>query len=116
MIARYDFSVGSLDAHLQGALVAQTDAKSDLRIVNRTILGDQPGYASVDLSAGVGKDNWSFEIYADNLFDKRGDIFRFTQCTETICGDESDVTASGGRIYTVPIKPRLIGVKFSHRF
>ncbi|NWG70227.1 MAG: TonB-dependent receptor [Parvularculaceae bacterium] len=116
VIARYGFNIGSLDAHLQGALVAQTDAKSDLRIVNREILGDQPGYASVDLSAGVGKDNWSLEIYADNVFDKRGDIFRFTQCNEPICGDEADVTASGGRVYTVPIKPRLIGIKFSNRF
>jgi outer membrane receptor protein involved in Fe transport len=116
VIARFDFPLAGFDAHLQGALVAQTKARSDLRLTNAAILGDLPGYASVDLSAGFGKDDWRLEVYADNVFDERGEIGRFTQCDETICGDELDVTTSGGRIYTTPIKPRLIGVKFTNEF
>ncbi|MEQ1930298.1 MAG: TonB-dependent receptor [Parvularculaceae bacterium] len=116
IIGRFDFSLCTLDAHIQGALVAQTKARSDLRVLNASILGDQPGYASVDFSAGIGRNNWSLEIYADNVFDERGEVGRFAQCDETICGDELDVTSSGGRVYTIPIKPRFVGIKFSNKF
>jgi outer membrane receptor protein involved in Fe transport len=116
VIARYEFDVCGFDAHLQGALTAQTNSKSDLRLTERAILGDIPGYASFDFSAGVGRDNWTLSVYADNAFDERGEVFRFTQCAESTCGDPGGVTARGGGIYTVPIKPRLLGVKFTTEF
>ncbi len=115
-VARYERDFGDLTGHVQGAFSYQTKARSDLRLLQADILGDQGDFGTVDLSAGIGQDDWSIEAYVDNVFDERGEIFRFAQCVETTCGDPGGVTAVGGRIYTVPIKPRLFGIKFSKKF
>lgn len=47
------------------------------------------------------------ELYAVNLFDERGQVTRYTQCAEAVCGDNT---------YYVPIKPRTVGLKFGQKF
>ena len=39
-------------------------------------MGKQPGYSSFDLTAGVGRDRWSVELFIENAFDKRGEVVR----------------------------------------
>src|SRR3546814_8337149 len=68
-------------------------------------------YTTVDLSAGIKNDNWSLEVFARNLFDKRGAVGRTVQCGEPVCGDPDGETAIGGKFYTYRPQPRTIGLK-----
>lgn len=106
LIARYQFPLGGLDAHLQGAMVTQTDVVPVLETANAQILGNQPAYSSFDFTGGVARGNWSAELYIDNAFDKRGEASRYSACTPTICTSP----------YVWPIRPRSIGLNFSQKF
>jgi outer membrane receptor protein involved in Fe transport len=104
---RYTFDVGDYAWYLQGAVVHEGERKSDLRLTERGILGNLPAYTTVDLSAGFGKDSWKVDFYIRNAGDKRGQISRFAQCAEAVCGEQT---------YIIPIQPRIFGIKFSQEF
>ena len=116
-VGRYEWTMGSdLDAHVQGAIIYEGSRNGDLRVGVRDIVGDFPSYTQVDLSAGVSKENWSFELYATNLFDSNAITSRSVQCPETTCGDPDGLTASGGIFYNYTLRPRTIGLKLGRRF
>ena len=124
LIARYTFDVAGFEAHVQGAAVHVGQRTSDLRLVERDILGDLDAYTVADVSAGFGKDDWSVEVYVNNLFDERAQLQRFTQCGERVCGNRPDDEPAypvppeyaGGQVYTLTNQPRTIGVRFSQKF
>ena len=76
-----------------------------------TMLGVILGVASLlsmfSLTAGIAKDNWSFEILVKNAFDALGDTFRYSECATSVCGVQT---------YITPVVPRTIGVKFGQKF
>ena len=56
-------------------------------------------------------------MYVNNLFDERGELNRFTQCAESVCGAAGVVPEyPNGQVYTVVTQPRTIGVRFSQEF
>jgi outer membrane receptor protein involved in Fe transport len=101
MVARYKFSLGDLDAHVQAALVTQTNALALLDFPSK-----QPAYTSLDLATGVEHGNWAVEFHVGNVLDRRGEASRFTTCNASVCTP----------IYVVPIRPRNIGLVFSQKF
>lgn len=117
VIARYNFNVGDYDAFVQGAVVYAGERTSDLRIVEREILGELGSYTVADLSAGFGRNNWAVSVYLNNVFDERADIYRFTNCAETVCGASGVVPEyPNGQVYTITNQPRTLGVRFSQTF
>ena len=121
--ARYNFPIGEFDAHVQGSLVYQGSTWADLRIhapnpvtgvetLIRENLGRNDSYATVDLVAGVKRGNWHVEVFAKNLFDERGDLSRYAECTIQVCAGDPVFQ----QVYIVPIRPRLIGIKFGQEF
>jgi outer membrane receptor protein involved in Fe transport len=107
LFGRYTFDWNEYTGYFQGAVVHEGERKSDLRLVQREILGDLPAYTTLDLSLGFGKDNWTLDFYVRNATDKRGEASRFAQCAETVCGAQT---------YILPIQPRIFGIKFSQNF
>ncbi|MBO9559339.1 MAG: TonB-dependent receptor [Caulobacter sp.] len=105
--ARYEFDLGGYDAFVQGSAAGQTSNWTDLRILERGIIGKQSGYVTADFSAGVGRDNWTFQAFLENAFDKRASLNRYAECAETVCGTQ---------VYIVPNQPRTFGVKFGQKF
>jgi iron complex outermembrane receptor protein len=113
MTARYTFPLGSGDMHLQGAYVYQSSSNSDLSPAASALIGRQPAYGILDVTAGLTRGRFNAELFVDNLFDKRVELFRFAECT---------IFGSGG----VPIcglkplaninTPRMIGLRFGERF
>ncbi|HEV7715474.1 MAG TPA: hypothetical protein VGO53_07750, partial [Steroidobacteraceae bacterium] len=73
----------------------------------------QPAFALFDLSVGGRKDNYTFELFAHNLFDKRNQTYRSTECGISgpagapLCGQEP---------YIYGDAPRTIGVRFGQKF
>jgi iron complex outermembrane recepter protein len=108
VIARYAFGVGDIEAHLQGAFVYQSQVWEDLRTVERNIIGPQRAYGVADFSAGIAKNGLSVELYLNNAFDRRGDIYSYAECTEAICGPV--------KVYHYTNHPRTIGLKFGQKF
>ena len=110
LTARYHFAIGEASAHLQAAYVYQSEVLSDLRPAVRVFLHNMPAYGLLDLTFGVDKGPYSVELFVNNVLDKRAEIFRYTECTEAICG------GVGGNVYSGIYAPRLIGVKFGQKF
>lgn len=106
--ARYQFELGSLDAHLQGSLVYQSRSWSDLLTADRNTLGPQAAYTSVDFNAGIARDNWTLDLSILNAFDSRSQLYRYAECTIAVCGP--------GYTYVGISRPRTIAVKFGQKF
>lgn len=107
LTARYLFPVGPFEGHAQGAFVYQGASWSDLTLADRAVLGEQRPYAIADFSFGVQRDSYSLELFVNNAFDRRAELYRFAQCTTGTCGE---------RAYLITNQPRTIGIKFGQKF
>jgi len=107
MTARYEWTFGEYDAHVQGAVVYTGSAWTDLRLAERAIIGKQPDYWTADFTAGVGRDDWNLELFLNNAFDERGNVYRYAECAEAVCGAQT---------YIVPVRPRTFGIRLGHKF
>lgn len=108
LVARYEWDVAGMTANVQASLVHQTSAPTDLRVFANSITGDLPAYTLVDLAAGLESPaGWTVGAYVRNLFDEEGQMSRFAQCAESVCGAQT---------YFIPTQPRTFGIKFGRRF
>jgi iron complex outermembrane receptor protein len=107
LTARYEFSIGEFDAHIQGSVVAQSGAWTDLRLLERSIIGRQDGFTAYDFTTGVDRTGWSLELFIKNLTDERASLYRYAECVETVCG---------GQTYIVPNQPRTVGLRIGRKF
>ena len=111
--ARYTFPLGSGDMHLQGAYVYQSSSNSDLSPAANALIGRQPAYGIFDVTAGLTRGKFNAELFVDNLFDKRVELYRFAECTifgsggTPICGLKPLANIN---------TPRMIGLRFGERF
>jgi iron complex outermembrane receptor protein len=62
---------------------------------------DQPGYTTYDASAGVAKDNWTVQVFGQNL--SNSDASVFTSSAQFIKSE-------------VPLRPRVLGVTVGFKF
>lgn len=102
--ARYTVPMGTAKAYGQLNATYQSSAPSDLRTAYNAILGDQPGYAQVNLAAGADWEKYSIELFVRNLFDERGELSRYVLC------------GTCTRVYVVPTTPRMFGVRLGAKF
>ena len=123
LVARYTFDVGENEAFVQAGLVHVGQRRSDLRTVENSLVGNLAAYNTVDISAGYSKNSWSIDLYVNNLFDKRAQLYKYAECAEAVCAAHYDpVTGAGsplypnGQVYTVTNPPRTIGIRFKQDF
>ncbi|HET6431236.1 TonB-dependent receptor [Dyella sp.] len=115
--ARYTFDVGENEGFLQAAVVHVGERTSDLRLVERSLLGKLSAYNTLDLSAGYRRNGWSIDVYINNVFDKRAEIAKYAECAEAVCAAHDVVPDyPNGQVYTVTNQPRLLGVRFTQDF
>ncbi|MDA8965283.1 TonB-dependent receptor [bacterium] len=91
----WDLTTGQI-AHVMGHVSYSDEAATDIVVPNRTMLDS---WTLVGVTAGVASDQWSAELYIDNLFDKRAEI-------------------SGNAIFNVDritvARPRTVGFRVSY--
>jgi outer membrane receptor protein involved in Fe transport len=121
LTGRYGFPIGGLDAHVQASVVYAGARNPSLLPAENEILGRQASYTIADVSAGVQKGNTSVELFVNNAFDRRADLYRFAQCPTFVQwspGDPLDkrIPLCGQQPYTVTNTPRTVGIKFGQRF
>ena len=61
---------------------------------------NQPGYHTLDASFGASKDQWSIEVYAENLGDARPQLF---------------TSGNDGETRVTTSRPRTIGMRVSYK-
>ncbi|WP_151953965.1 TonB-dependent receptor [Sphingomonas sp. EC-HK361] len=114
--ARYTVPIGAAKAYAQLLVAHQSSASSDIRtavyetgtgrIANPAAeIGRLPAYTTGNLALGAEVGNYTFEVFAQNLWDERGQLTRFLQCGSCY-----------QRPYVVPITPRTLGVRAGVKF
>lgn len=97
--ARYEWdTAGGLLGHVQPSIVYSSSSNSDVLRFNTDRVA---GYTQVGLALGLSGDNWTGEIYANNLFDSSGELSR------AFGNDRQRVT---------PVRPRTIGARVAYNF
>jgi outer membrane receptor protein involved in Fe transport len=100
--ARYEFNYLEYRNFLQGSMSTQGNTRSALLSEDAATLGPTKGFTTFDLSAGTARKNWTFEVFVQNLLDRRGILGVNTDCSITYCGPYP---------LKYPTKPRFVGVK-----
>ncbi len=118
LTARYVFDAFGGEGYLQAAGFVEGRRRTDLRVKENGLIGDMPGYASFDLSAGLKKNAWVFDVYMKNVFDSRGELNRFAECATSVCVQPAGSQYANvfGQYYVVPIQPRTIGFRVTRNF
>ncbi len=107
VVARYTLNpIKDWTPNVQAAFVYQTQVAPALKTQDADLIGMQPAYGMVDVSAGVEKNGMNIQFIIDNLTDKRGQLSRFEQCTVSVCTQP----------YAIPVQPRTVGIKFGQKF
>jgi len=121
LTGRYTWDIGSMEAHIQGTWLYEGRRRSDLRLYEASLIGDMPAYNTMDFSFGVKKDKWALDLFVKNAFDERGQLGRFFQCREDVCGNDHPGDEvfppppeyADGQVYVIPTQPRTIGLRYS---
>lgn len=107
LTARYEFPMMEFDAHFQASISGQTDSRSSLLVLDQSILGDQEGFITIDLTTGIARDNWSLTAYLSNVTDERADLYNFVACAIGTCGAHA---------FQGTNQPRTLGIKWGQKF
>ena len=96
--ARYQWEVGDKSAHAQLVLAHTDEQFSSVVVANRF---KQNSYDTVDGAIGIKTDNWGIELFGENLYDERAQLF--------INSLDTDLRVTTNR-------PRTLGVRVSYDF
>jgi iron complex outermembrane receptor protein len=107
--ARYTFDVGNYKSFVQGSVQHQSSTTYSLE-ATRYYAGDTPSFTTFDVAAGTGMNNWHVEAFIENLFDKRGELGKNSECNDLLY----HYCLQNAHIY--PVKPMEFGVKFGQKF
>ena len=95
---RYEWETAGKNAHAQLVYAHTDDQFSSIVVANRF---KQASYETIDGAIGVTADNWSAELFAENLTDERAELF--------INSLDTDLRITTNR-------PRTFGVRVSYDF
>jgi len=94
--ARYEWFVNEdFEAHIQPTLAYSGSSFGDIVSINRA---EQASYLLLGLSVGIRKENWSVEVFGENLTDERA------QLNNNLIFDRERITTN---------RPRTFGFRFS---
>jgi outer membrane receptor protein involved in Fe transport len=102
--AQYDWDVGHGVSAFAGASLAYVGNRyAEFDNVQPTTRVRLPSYTTVDLRGGLYNDDWKLNLYAKNLFDKRGVV---------------EATTRGGTspAQAIFLQPRTVGVTIARSF
>lgn len=107
-IGRYEFDVGRWPLYAQVAAAYTGDSWSNLEVELRE---KQAAYTIVNLATGIQGEQWSLDLFVDNLTDERAEIIRYNANYGVDPYDAiiQDTTITVNR-------PRSLGLRYSRRF
>jgi outer membrane receptor protein involved in Fe transport len=105
--ARYNFTFASFNDFIEADVQTQGDSTSALFEDEEAVVGKTAPFTTVDLSAGVARDNWNLSVFVQNVGDTRGVLSKNSDCAISICGPYA---------LDYLTKPRFAGVKLGAKF
>jgi iron complex outermembrane receptor protein len=109
--ARYDWAIseykafimvgGSHIAHQSNQPASYLDGNTETIPTTTHLRYDMPGYTTYDGSLGISRDNWTAQLFGQNLSDSNASVF--TSSAQFIKSE-------------VPLRPRVLGIKFGYKF
>jgi outer membrane receptor protein involved in Fe transport len=109
--ARYDWAIseykafvmfgGSHIAHQSNQPASYLDGNTETIPTTTHLRYDMPGYTTYDGSLGITRDNWSAQLFGQNLSNSNASVF--TSSAQFIKSE-------------VPLRPRVLGIKFGYKF
>ena len=107
VIGRYSFDeVAGWKPFAQVAWVYQTKSTPTLRVDQTQIIGMQPAYGLLDITAGAQLNNSTIQLIVTNVADRRAQLSRFVQT----------VPSADPQPYIIPAQPRTIAIQFGQKF
>jgi len=106
-IARYSMDFGRWPGYLQAALSFTDDSWNNLVIDERE---KQSAYTLVNLAAGIDSEDWSLDLFLDNVTDERAQIVRYNA---NYFDPFSEITQDSAISVN---RPRSIGLRYGRRF
>ena len=79
----------------------------DMDVAAAEALGELPGATTVDLAAGVQKNDWSLDLFVTNLTGEDAPFYRTTECVVETCGAQP---------YGVRIRPTTLTLRFTKNY
>ena len=107
--ARYSFDVGQYKSYVQGSVNHQSSTTYSLESTS-LYAGNTPSFTTFDLVAGTRLNNWHVEAFIENLFDKRGELGKNSECNDLVY----HYCLINAHVY--PVKPAELGVRFGQKF
>jgi iron complex outermembrane receptor protein len=107
LIARYSFNMGSLDSYVQGAVAHNGSRTGDMEVISALTLGELPAWTVLDISAGIGRDTWSLDMFITNATNDDTPLYKVAECTLETCGSQ---------IYGARHRPTTVSLRFSKDF
>ncbi|WP_420383770.1 TonB-dependent receptor [Novosphingobium sp.] len=104
---RYDFDLMKTKSFVQAQVFHQSGSTSDLSLSNDMKLGDTNGFTTLNFSAGLAVDKYTFELFIENARDDRGILSKNTFCSIQECAGSSR---------SLPVKPQYFGVKAGFKY
>ena len=106
-VARYTASpIRDWVPFAQAAYVYQTQTTPNLIVPDSNVIGTQPAFGLLDLSAGAGTGKLNVTLTVFNATDKRAQLSRFTETNPQVAN----------QVYVAPAQPRTISLNFAQRF
>ncbi len=107
-IGRYEFDLGRWPLYAQAAIAYTGDSWSNLEVALRE---EQAAYTIVNLATGIQGEQWSLDLFVDNLTDERAEIVRYSANYDFDPFDAiiQDTSISVNR-------PLTYGLRYSRRF
>jgi outer membrane receptor protein involved in Fe transport len=108
LIARYSFDeVAGWKPFGQISTSFQSRARSNLRLDENQVLGDEPAYGLIDLVGGASLNSQTtVQLVVTNVADKRASLSRFAAISPQY----------DNQLYIIPAQPRTIAIKFGQKF
>ena len=106
-IARQAVDFGSFPGYVQLALSYTDDSWSRLDVSERR---KQAGYTLLNLAAGIEGEDWTLDLFLDNVTDERAEIVRYHADYFDPFGEITQDTAIGVN------RPFTVGVRYGRRF
>ena len=78
-----------------------------MNAADNLIRGNVPSNTFVDLSAGIRKDSYAFDLFIKNATDEDSPLYLTSQCATGTCGTQN---------YGVRNRPITVGLKFTQDF
>jgi iron complex outermembrane recepter protein len=107
VIARYTFApINAWSPFWQAAYVYQTQTSTTLIVPDSNVIGMQPAWGMLDMTAGAQTSKATVQFFISNVTNKLAELSRFNATNPQV----------DNQVYIAPAQPRTFGIEISQKF